>query len=67
MSPAECRLDHAGSPAGLEEFVISAIGVGLQDAGVVGKMGLRMLAATIARVGVNPTVLSPGAIWKASV
>jgi hypothetical protein len=32
MDPAEGRLDHALGPAGLVELVISAIGVGLQDA-----------------------------------
>ena len=47
MSPAEGRLDHAGGPARLEELVVSAVGVGLQDAGVAGKVNLRMLAATI--------------------
>ena len=42
--------DRAAAALGVVESIVAAIGIGPQDAGIGGEMGLRMLAPAIARV-----------------
>jgi hypothetical protein len=50
MDPTGRLPDRPRTSLGLVEFGVSAEGVGLQDAAIVGQMRLRMLAPAIARV-----------------
>ena len=50
VDPAGRFEDRARRAAGLVELAVAAIGVGLEDPGVVGQMRLGMLAGPIARV-----------------
>ena len=50
MNPTGRFQDWSRRATGLVELAIAAVGVGLEDAGVVGQMRLGMLAGPIARV-----------------
>src|ERR1700684_2750153 len=50
MDPTGRFPDRPRTSLGLVEFGVSAEGVGLEDAAIVGQMRLRMLAPSIARV-----------------
>ncbi|MCP1843033.1 hypothetical protein ACVIHI_004047 [Bradyrhizobium sp. USDA 4524] len=50
MDPTSRFADKPRTSLGLVELDVSAEGVGLEDAGVVGQMRLRMLTTSIARV-----------------
>src|ERR1019366_8184330 len=50
VDPTGCFQDRSRFTAGLVELAIAAIGVGLEDASVVGQMRLGMFASPITRV-----------------